>query len=60
MTVPTAPEDRKRRPVVMERREQAVARAGAYLAKWADSGDPDDLRELERAERALREALEAR
>ena len=41
-----------------ERREQAVARAGAYLARWADS-DPHDTRALERAELALREALAA-
>jgi hypothetical protein len=44
--------------VLRERRQQAVARAAAYLAKWAD--DPGDLSRLERVERALRDALDSK
>jgi hypothetical protein len=39
-----------------QRREQAAARAGAYIERWFDA--PLDLRRLQRAEQALREALE--
>ena len=53
--VPTAPEDRQPHYRDAERREQAAARAGAYPEKWWD--DEGDIRALEQAERALREAL---